>query len=728
MIIRDSIHSVKMKKKKIKSSPSRKSKSESAVLNEIALFYAKNPSKPMGLSAVLSKINTSTPGIINQCLDALEQKKIITKITPGKWIYTGPKINTDSNKNKIATIEGTVDMARSGAAYILVKGMSKDVFVSAPNLKSAQDGDYVEIKLNNASGRRPEGVVTKILHRSKTQFVGIYREFKNQTYVIVKNRRQELEIYIAQENKIILTDFDRVVVEVVQWKQKSSDRLYGIITQNLGRESSIDIEMKTIIADQGFSLEFPYHVLQEVKHIDEKINDITDRIDYRQICTFTIDPIDAKDFDDALSIRRNEYNDLEIGVHIADVSYYVARDSALDKEALKRGNSVYLVDRVLPMLPERLSNELCSLRANEDKACFSAIFTFDTDNNVKSHWIGRTIIHSQRRFAYEEVQQILDAGAGELFDELFVLNNLAKKIRKERLLNGAIDFESEEVRFRLDEDHKPLELYVKTRLDAHMLIEEFMLLANKYVATFIAKKKTAIPIPFVYRIHDLPDVDKLEEFSEFAAEMGVHLDFQNPKRVAKSMNILADKARQDSTLKVLQSLAIRTMAKAAYSPDNIGHYGLAFDYYTHFTSPIRRYSDLLVHRILDDIIYDRKSYARDILDRQCLYISSQERKAMIAERESTKYYQVLFLKDQIGREFDALVTGMNDRGIYVEMIENKCEAMVPIEMLGDKVNLSKSRLSIQLNQNQTKIKMGDKLRIRLTATDLDDKEVIAALV
>ncbi|MBK9994973.1 MAG: ribonuclease R [Saprospiraceae bacterium] len=716
-----------MKNKKIVRNLKTHSSNSTNMTKQIIRYYADNQGKPMGLSAVMRKLNTNKSADVVRILNELEAKKTIQKVTPGKYIYSGLKVNHEKVNTKSDTFEGIVDMASAGFAYILCKGLSKDVFVSSANLKSAQDGDYVQIKITRPSPRRPEGLVTKIIQRSKTQFVGIYRIFKNQSYVLVKQRNQNFEIFLNQANTLIPEDFDRVVVEVSDFKNKASDRMLGKISQILGKESTVDIEMKSIIAEQGFGLEFPQAVLEETKNMSDKITDISKRRDFREICCFTIDPIDAKDFDDALSIRRDENNDLEIGVHIADVSYYVEPNSALDKEALKRGNSVYLVDRVLPMLPERLSNELCSLRPNEDKATFSAVFTFDEERNIKKHWIGKTIIHSQRRFAYEEVQDILVKGEGELFDELFLLDTIAKKIRVERLKNGAIDFETEEVRFKLDDNGNPLELYVKERLDAHMLIEEYMLLANKYVATFIAKKNKAYIIPFVYRIHDKPDPEKLAEFGEFALEMGIHLDFNTPKKIAKSMNLLADKARQDSSLKVLQSLAIRTMAKAAYSPDNIGHYGLSFEYYSHFTSPIRRYSDLMVHRILLDNLEGEKRYQLDIIERQCTHISSQERKAMIAERESTKYFQVLFLKEQLGKEFDGIITGMNNRGIFVEMLQNRCEAILPLETLGSEVEVNKNRLSVSLVKGTKPLKMGDKLKVRLISANLEDKELVVNL-
>lgn len=487
------------------------------------------------------------------------------------------------------------------------------------------------------------------------------------------------------------------------------------------------MEMESILAGAGFPLDFPSAVLHEASEIVEHEYDLEERRDFREITTFTIDPVDAKDFDDALSYSRTEDGLLEIGIHIADVSHFVKSDSALDKEALKRGNSVYLVDRVLPMLPEKLSNELCSLRPNEDKLTFSVVFTYDEEMNIKKHWIGKSVIHSKRRFTYEEVQEILHGKVGDFVLELNHLNDIAKHTRKERLRNGAIDFESDEVRFKLDEAGLPKELFVKQRLDAHMLIEEFMLLANKYVAHFMAFKNKSIPVPFVYRIHDLPDPDKLQDFMVFAHELGVKLDLSTPKKISKSLNQLAELIKENEDLKILQPLAIRTMAKAEYNPNNIGHYGLAFEYYTHFTSPIRRYADLMVHRILFDNLKKEKRYRLDTIEAQCRYISSQERKAMEAERESIRYFQVFYLKDKIGEIYDGRITGMNDRGFYVQLIENQCEGVLLLDDMDDQIEVKKNRLSASSTISDQQWKMGDHIKVKIVSADLDDRELVFSL-
>jgi len=683
--------------------------------------------KPAGITTFLKKIHGHKPGEIISFLEQLESKKMIDRVSPGKWVLH-KSLSGRNSDIKEKYIEGIVDMARGGFAYILSKQLHRDIFVAANKLKSAQNGDLVQVHLLKGRRNRPEGEVIKVITRSKSQFVGIYRKYKNQEVVISGRSNQLTEIFIDKTNKILAEDYDRVVIKITRWKDRPNSQNYGVIIHNLGKNTDIDSEMQSLLADKGFPLEFSAEALKETAEMPHFILDQDQRKDFREVLTFTIDPVDAKDFDDALSFAYNKDGDIELGVHIADVSHYVKPQTQLDIEALKRGNSVYLVDRVVPMLPERLSNDLCSLRPNEDKACFAVLFTFDAESKIKKTWIGKTIIHSKRRFAYEEVQTILDDKNGEYYTELNALNLLAKKIKSERIKNGAIDFESEEVRFRLDENKQPIELYVKQRLDAHMLIEEFMLLANKYVAQYISRKNTAAPIPFVYRIHDTPDPGKLEDFLEFAASLNVKLDFRTPKKIAQSLNDLAEKAKTKDELKVLPPLAIRTMAKAEYSTENIGHYGLAFDDYTHFTSPIRRYSDLLVHRILFDNLKKEKRYDTKILEQQCVHISSQERKAMEAERDSTKYFQVLYMKDHIGKEYDARITGMNDKNFYAEIIETKCECTLPLDLIPDQIELDASRLKAKSMVSDQVWYIGSKIRIRITSANLEERLLLATLL
>jgi ribonuclease R len=693
--------------------------------SKLLRFFADNKDKAYGISAIKRRLRLDKLGNLVELLETLEHKKLIERVSPGKWIYKGFAAQPLKGKEEI--YEGVVDVARAGFAYILCKGLSRDIFVSQKNLFGAQDGDFVQVRVVRMYMNKPEGVVTKVLQRSRTQFVGVYRAHKNHSVVLLENAGQIMEIFLQNDALEGLVDFDRVVVEITHWKQKPGDKMQGRVVRTLGQEKTINMEMESILAGAGFPLDFPSAVLHEASEIVEHEYDLEDRRDFREITTFTIDPVDAKDFDDALSYSRTEDGLLEIGIHIADVSHFVKSDSALDKEALKRGNSVYLVDRVLPMLPEKLSNELCSLRPNEDKLTFSVVFTYDEEMNIKKHWIGKSVIHSKRRFTYEEVQEILHGKVGDFVLELNHLNDIAKHTRKERLRNGAIDFESDEVRFKLDEAGLPKELFVKQRLDAHMLIEEFMLLANKYVAHFMAFKNKSIPVPFVYRIHDLPDPDKLQDFMVFAHELGVKLDLSTPKKISKSLNQLAELIKENEDLKILQPLAIRTMAKAEYNPNNIGHYGLAFEYYTHFTSPIRRYADLMVHRILFDNLKKEKRYRLDTIEAQCRYISSQERKAMEAERESIRYFQVFYLKDKIGEIYDGRITGMNDRGFYVQLIENQCEGVLLLDDMDDQIEVKKNRLSASSSISDQQWKMGDHIKVKIVSADLDDRELVFSL-
>ena len=693
--------------------------------SKLLRFFADNKDKAYGISAIKRRLRLDKLGNLVELLETLEHKKLIERVSPGKWIYKGFAAQPLKGKEEI--YEGVVDVARAGFAYILCKGLSRDIFVSQKNLFGAQDGDFVQVRVVRMYMNKPEGVVTKVLQRSRTQFVGVYRAHKNHSVVLLENAGQIMEIFLQNDALDGLVDFDRVVVEITHWKQKPGDKMQGRVVRTLGQEKTINMEMESILAGAGFPLDFPSAVLHEASEIVEHEYDLEERKDFREITTFTIDPVDAKDFDDALSYSRTEDGLLEIGIHIADVSHFVKSDSALDKEALKRGNSVYLVDRVLPMLPEKLSNELCSLRPNEDKLTFSVVFTYDEEMNIKKHWIGKSVIHSKRRFTYEEVQEILHGKVGDFVLELNHLNDIAKHTRKERLRNGAIDFESDEVRFKLDEAGLPKELFVKQRLDAHMLIEEFMLLANKYVAHFMAFKNKSIPVPFVYRIHDLPDPDKLQDFMVFAHELGVKLDLSTPKKISKSLNQLAELIKENEDLKILQPLAIRTMAKAEYNPNNIGHYGLAFEYYTHFTSPIRRYADLMVHRILFDNLKKEKRYRLDTIEAQCRYISSQERKAMEAERESIRYFQVFYLKDKIGEIYDGRITGMNDRGFYVQLIENQCEGVLLLDDMDDQIEVKKNRLSASSSISDQQWKMGDHIKVKIVSADLDDRELVFSL-
>jgi len=671
--------------------------------------------------------------------------------------------NAHSPKSR-KTVEGRVDMTRTGAAYIVSELMDTDVYVPPKYVNGALNGDTVRVLLFAPSpyrgGRRgpqpirkPEGEVIEVLKRANEFFIGTIRLNRKYALLIPDNPNVPTDIFVPIEAVSDAKDGDKVVVKVTDWQEGKGRVPVGKVTQTLGKIGGHELEMNKILINAGFQLSHSEEAEREAAHIPDSISpqEIERRRDFRDILTFTIDPEDAKDFDDALSIRELENGNLEIGVHIADVTHYLKPDSALDREAFERSTSVYLVDRCNPMLPEKLSNNLCSLVPEQDRLTFSAVFVFDKKDNIVSRWFGKTVIYSAKRFAYEEAQTILDKKPSEelqnhpRFAELeWALKNLqrlASKMRKEREKNGAIGFETDEVRFRLALDGTPLEAYVKERKEAHLLIEDFMLLANKEVALYMQpplKKgkdedgegvKSGAIVPFIFRIHDLPDMSKVADFARFALELGVPMKVDTPKQIAQSFNALMKKARTDDRLKVLEPLAIRTMAKAVYSPNNIGHYGLGFSHYSHFTSPIRRYSDVLAHRILERNLYG-KTYRVDTakLEAQCKHISNQERKAAEAERESTKYKQAEYLSARIGETFEGIISGMIERGFFVELANSKAEGLVDFKYLDDTYTLEEGNLRATGRRYKKSFKMGDRVQVKIAAVDLGKRQVEMELV
>ena len=630
------------------------------------------------------------------------------------------------------TAEGVVDITRTGSGFIVCEGIEQDIFVPAKAMQSALDGDRVKIALWRARGRRKfEGEVIEIIERATEHFVGIIRISPKFAFVLPDRFNMPVDIFVALENTLDARDGEKVVVKILEWHNEKQRSPIGIVTDVLGASGSSDIEMKAILINNGFQLSFPEKVLKESETLDGAITaeEAAKRRDFRKVTTFTIDPVDAKDFDDALSFRKMDNGNLEIGVHIADVTHFLKPGSALDQEGFKRSTSVYLVDRVLPMLPEKLSNELCSLRPNEDKYTFSAVFEFDQNDRVVGRWFGKTLIHSDRRFSYEEAQEVLENGEGDFASELTILNRIAKKLRGQRFEAGSIDFDADEVRFRLDENGVPIEVFIKERKDAHMLIEDFMLLANRETATYMFEKGKEQEIPFVYRIHDEPDPAKVAELAAFAKEMGFDMKVNSPKDIANAFNRLAEQSKLDPGLRLLEPLAIRTMAKAAYSSENIGHYGLGFLYYTHFTSPIRRYSDVLVHRILFENLGERVNRVnKPFLEEQCKHISMQERKAMVAERESIKYKQVEYMEKRIGEIFEGRVSGIIDRGLFIELVETKCEGMVGFDTMDEPFDIDDSRLRAKGLRSKKVIKMGDLVKVLITGADISRRQIEMELV
>ncbi|MCB0677420.1 MAG: ribonuclease R [Saprospiraceae bacterium] len=697
---------------------------------EIVKLFKRNPKKRLNPKQVSRKLKAeNNRDSIQHALEQLVEAKQLIALEDYKFKLRREAQAPPSDRR---THFGVVDMTQTGSAYIICKDLENDVFVHARNLGSALDGDRVEVAVWTPRGRqRPEGEVVRVVERSNELFVGTLHLSEKYGFVTPDKHNMPVDIFVHLENTLGAEDQEKVIVRVEQWHDGKGRSPVGRVTNRLGQEGSNDVAMMAILINNGFALDFPESVQAEAEELPTEVPlmEVHRRRDFREITTFTIDPEDAKDFDDALSIEYLENGHCQIGVHIADVSHYVLAGSALDEEALKRSTSVYLVDRVLPMLPEKLSNELCSLRPNEDKCTFSAVFEFDKHDKLVGRWFGKTVIHSDRRFSYEEAQEVLESGKGDFAEELKVLNRIAGKLRKKRFKEGSIDFDLEEVRFRLDENGFPLEVYTKERKEAHLLIEDFMLLANREVAEFVFNRGKDLEIPFVYRVHDVPDPDKVAELASFAKELGFSMNIGSPTEIARSYNRLTKAAQEDHSLKLLEPLAVRTMAKAEYTSDNIGHYGLGFRYYTHFTSPIRRYSDVLVHRILEKNL-DGKYFRTDKrkLEEKCSHVSRQERRAMEAERESIKFKQVEFMDKHVGEVFPGRIAGISDRGFFVALDGNQCEGFVGFDSLDEPFEIEDSRLRARGLRSKRQLKLGDAVRVRIVATNLSRRQIDMALV
>ena len=574
-------------------------------------------------------------------------------------------------------------MTADGAAFIVPDDeFEKDVFVSARKLHNALNGDKVKVYIYaKKRGRKNEGEVVEIIQRLKTDFIGVIKISDRFAFVTVDDKKMLHDIFVPLSDLDGAKNGQKVQVAITDWPEGAKNPI-GKIINILGTQGENNTEMNAILAQYGFPLSFPPEVEKEASDIPEQIteDELKNRRDFRETATFTIDPADAKDFDDAISFKKLPNGNYEIGVHIADVSHYVQPKTYLDKEAYSRATSVYLVDRVIPMLPERLSNGVCSLRPHEDKLCFAAVFELDDAANIVEEWFGRTVIHSDRRFSYEEAQEVIENKEGDYVEEILKLNELAYILRDKKFKNGAISFESTEVKFKLDEKGKPVGVYVKERKDAHKLIEEFMLLANKKVAEFIAKKgKGKAKYTFVYRSHDSPNLENLGNFALFAARFGYKINMKSDKDIAKSLNFLMEDVEGKKEQNVLTQLAIRSMAKAVYTTKKTSHYGLAFDHYTHFTSPIRRYPDVMVHRLLAAYLNGERSANEDEYETAASHSSAMEKRAADAERASIKYKQVEYLEDNVGKLYMGIISGVTEWGMYVELIENKCEGMIRLK-------------------------------------------------
>lgn len=630
-------------------------------------------------------------------------------------------------------LSGIIQITARGAGFVVLDDQTiSDVFIAPQNLNQALGGDRVKVQITKKGTKKNEGFVVEVEERERTQFVGTIQEEANFAFLIPDNSRVGTDIFIPKGKLNGAKNGEKALVRITAWP-KSADNPYGEVVEALGNSGGNDIEMISILVNQGIEYTFPDEVMSEAEKVGMELDEkeIAKRRDFRDVTTFTIDPDDAKDFDDALSFKRLKNGHIEIGIHIADVSHYVRQGSPMDVEALKRSNSVYLVDRVIPMLPEQLSNLACSLRPNEDKYSFSAVLEMDESGKVYNQWFGKTVIHSNRRFSYEQAQEIIEGKDGDYRDEILILDKIAKILRKKRLDAGAMNIESEEVRFRLDADGFPEELIIKRSKDAHKLIEEFMLLANRSVATFIAKPgdKNAQKIPFIYRCHDKPSPEKIAMFDMFVQKFGYEIDLSDEKSISKRINALLNDIKLKNEYSIIQTMAIRSMAKASYETKNIGHYGLAFDYYSHFTSPIRRYADLVVHRVLfEELTHQKFRYGSD-LDDICTRISRMERKAVEAERESTKYFQTVFVMDKIGETFEGTVSGIAEFGMFVRMTENYCEGMIPLQQIpGDRFYYDADNLSIIGSKTKKEYTIGDPVKVRIYEVSVRKRQIDLELI
>lgn len=695
----------------------------SRIKGKLYELFSVNDGQAYGYRDIIRKFNlrdAQSKDFLKNQLFSMESKEKIRRMSDGRYVSMAES----------EYIQGTVDHVNPKFAYIVTKESEEDIWVKASDLAFAIHGDLVNVILTKPAGKgfRPEGKVVNIIKRAKDEFVGKIEVSTKFSFVIPDSRNIHFDIFIYPEKIGKAKANDKVLVKIDQWHDAKNKNPIGHVTEVLGQAGENEAEIHSIMAEFGLPFRFPKKIEKAAEEIPDLITEeeIGKRRDFREVTTFTIDPFDAKDFDDALSIREQGHGIYEIGIHIADVSHYVAPDTSLDIEAVERATSVYLVDRTIPMLPERLSNGLCSLRPDEEKLTFSAVFEMDIEGKIAKKWFGKTIIKSNRRFTYEEAQERIEGLDEDFAEEIRLLNSIAKKFRDKRFKQGAVNFETVEVKFRLDENGKPLEVIPKVRKDAHKMIEEFMLLANREVATHIfkwkEKGKEEGSKTFVYRVHDDPDPEKLSTFASFAARFGHKLE--TDKSISKSLNTLMENIEGKPEQNVLESLAIRSMAKAKYTTDPRGHFGLAFPHYTHFTSPIRRYPDVMVHRLLQHYLNNGKSADAEHYEQLCVHSSEREKRAADAERASIKYKQVEFMQSMLGQVFEGIVSGVTEWGIFVEIIETKCEGMIRMADLDDDYyEYDEKQMRVVGRNNKRIITLGDKLQVQVAKTDIDKRTI-----
>ncbi|MBP6072243.1 MAG: ribonuclease R [Flavobacterium sp.] len=714
--------------------PRKFGKKQKTFSEKIVKILSQNANKPFNykqICAILELTDTKSRNEIIKDLKILAAQKIIIESTPGSFLIKA--ISQDY-------FEGKIDMTSRRTAYFVSEELEEDVFIPTNNLNHALDKDTVKVYVyNRRKGRKPEGEVIEVLERHKEEFVGVIDIQKNFAFVSTANPKMYTDIFIPKDRYNGAENGDVVVVKIEDWPKKA-DSPFGSVLKVLGKPGEHNTEIHAILAEYGLPYDFPVDVEVFAQKIDTSIqeSEIAKRRDMRNILTFTIDPKDAKDFDDALSFQKLDNGNFEIGIHIADVSHYLQEGTILDDEAYQRATSVYLVDRVVPMLPEVLSNFACSLRPNEEKYTFSAIFEIDQKATVINQWFGRTVINSDQRFAYEEAQYLIENPdkntipaeisltgndykvPENIIEATLKLDALAKILRRNRMNNGAISFDKVEVKFNLDDKGEPEGVYFKVSKDSNHLIEEFMLLANRKVAEFIGKQKKT----FIYRIHDEPNEDKLFAMQALISKFGYKIDLREKKGISKSLNKLMEDVNGKKEQNLIDTLAIRTMSKAKYSTDNIGHYGLAFDYYSHFTSPIRRYPDVMVHRLLQFYLDGGKSVNTDEYEEKCEHSSSMESLATSAERDSIKYMQIKYMQDHQNEEFLGVISGVTEWGIYVEIVSNKCEGMCRIrEIKDDYYTFDDKQYALVGEISKNILQLGDEVFVKVKNADLVKKQL-----
>ncbi len=706
---------------------------KNALAGVILSIFAENPFKAYNYKQIGHLIGIKDKAgrdLLHQMLTSLLESNDLQEVKKGKYTLNPERLQALANKKQFVT--GKVDLKKTGKAYVISDEGGDDIFIASSNVGHALHEDLVKVFIfPKRKNHKTEGEIVEVLKRTKDTYVGVLEVNKSFGFVLADSHNMPYDIFIQPQYMNKAKNGEKVLVKIVDWPAHANNP-FGEIIEVLGMPGDNDVEMKSILADNNFPLSFPKEVENEAARIETTVgtNELKQRKDFRETFTITIDPYDAKDFDDAISLKKLDNDTYEVGVHIADVSHFVQPGGLIDKEAFQRGTSIYLVDRVIPMLPEKLSNNVCSLRPNEEKLTFSAVFTMNQKAEVTNRWFGKTIINSDRRFTYEEAQEIIETGKGEFQNEILVLHSLASILRKKRFNNGSINFHSEEIKFRLDDKGKPIETYVKEQKEANHLVEEFMLLANKHVAEYIGKPEPGKKIKtFVYRVHDEPNPEKLNTFVQFLKKLGYSLNVSSRESLATSYNNLFEKIHGRGEETMIETIAVRTMAKAEYSTENIGHYGLAFPFYSHFTSPIRRYPDLMVHRLLQRYLEGGSSANKEVYEEMCKHSSEMERKAVQAERDSIKYKQVEFMLDKQGKVFDGNISGVSKWGIFVELAVSKSEGLIRFDDLDDDYYyLDEDNYRIIGRRGGKIYRLGDEVKVLVKNVNLEQRKLDFQLI